>query len=198
APGKDPPYGTAAGGPGATSYNKTEQLTNFQIATQQTDTHDPGNAVRRIAVTVFVDSSVSADVAVQITKAIQEGYLDPKRGDAVSVTRVAFWAGKEAPAPAPSRAKLVQQALPIPVLAGAGGGLIVLVLAMLLLLRRRRPAPPAAPQPVAVPVAARGATADPSPAAKGVVEWVKQNPAVAAEVVHRWVGNGSTKNGGGS
>ncbi|MHB8733293.1 MAG: flagellar basal-body MS-ring/collar protein FliF, partial [bacterium] len=48
APGKVPTYGTAAGGPGATSYNKTEQLTNFQIATQQTDTHDPGNAVRRI------------------------------------------------------------------------------------------------------------------------------------------------------
>jgi hypothetical protein len=78
----------------------------------------------------------------------------------------------------------------------AGGGVALAVIAALgfFMMRGRRPAPAPAPAPVmSMPVVPENA---PAPAetdsalAQQVAEWARRNPAVSADVVRAWWGNG--------
>jgi flagellar M-ring protein FliF len=197
--GQVPVYGTPGGGGGGqASYQRTDQVTNYQVGTRQTESQQPGGAVQRIAVTVFADAAAVAPQAAQsIEQAIRTSFLDPRRGDSVVVARVPFWtAGRAAPQAGPGPGA---RAARLPLWEIAAGGLaLALALgaaaALLLGRRRRRHAAVPAPAPAQAPAApAEGAGAEgPAPqpvgaGAQAVVEWVRQNPATAAEVVRAWV-----------
>ena len=197
---RPPTYGPAAGGAGAGSaneYQRTLQTTNFHEGVRHTETKDPGGQIDRLAITVFIDNSVGLTTADSIQRAIASGYLNPKRGDTVMVTRVPFAqattaAGGFGTGPAASASKSGPSM--VMVAAGAGVGLVVLGALGFFLMRGRRKAPapapaPAAPAPVMPEIAPSGSETD-SELAQQVAEWARRNPAVSADVVRAWWGNG--------
>jgi flagellar M-ring protein FliF len=185
--GKPPVYGTAASGNGPVNYSRTEQTTNFQVGSQRIDTRDPGGEVRRLAVTVFVDTAVSAGTAGRIEQAIQKGYLDPSRGDVVVVTRVPFWKGQAAQSgpTATTAGPRAQQRLLVMGAAGAVG--LVALLAIAALMFRRRGRRPSRATPAPAPQAAPAKAPEPVAVSGQITDWARQNPALAADIVRRWV-----------
>lgn len=190
--GQVPVYGIPGGGGGGqASYQRTDQVTNYQVGTRQTESQQPGGAVRRLAVTVFADAgAVTPQAAQSIEQAIRTSFLDPRRGDSVVVARVPFWAAGRAPGGAGPQAARPARIAPWEIAAAGAGLVLALALAAVLLLRRR-PAPgPAPAAPLGHPEGAPSPELAPQPvgaSAQAVVEWVRQNPATAAEVVRAWV-----------
>lgn len=199
--GQVPVYGTPAGSAGpASSYSHTQETTNFQVGTTQTDTQDPGGQISQIHVSVLLDAgSVSAATADDLRKAIQAGFLDPGRGDTLAVERVAFWKAQTATAQATGTAPGgAGRPFPVPVLVAAGLVALAAVGGVLVLLLRRRPAP--APQPAAAPALVSQGPGparpeEPTGAEGRVTEWVRENPARAADLIKQWIGQPSQVNG---
>ncbi len=200
APAKPPTYGpAAAGGAGAASgnaYQRTLSTTNYHEGLRRVETSDPGGQLDRLAITVFVDNSVGLTTADNIQRAIASSYLNPKRGDTVVVTRVPFAPATTASGFGTVPGAAAAKGAPSMVMLAAGGGIGLAVIAALafFLMRGRRRAPAPAPAPVmSMPVMPENA---PAPAetdsalAQQVAEWARRNPAVSADVVRAWWGNG--------
>ncbi len=199
APAKPPTYGPAAGAASAGSasaYQRTLQTTNYHEGERRVETSDPGGQIDRLAITVFVDNSVGLTTANNIQRAISSSYLNPKRGDSVMVTRVPFAPSTAAAGFTAATGAAGAKSGPSMVMLAAGGGVALAVIGALafFLMRGRRRAPAPAPAPVvSIPVMPENA---PAPAetdsalAQQVAEWARRNPAVSADVVRAWWGNG--------
>jgi len=215
-PGKAPVYGPSApAGTGmATQYQRQQQTTNFQEGRRRVETSDPGGQINRLAITVFVDNTVGLTTANNIQRSISQGFLDPKRGDSLVLTRVPFWqhtavlpGGPQAGVPAHTPAKdaatgpLAHISPIMMAVGGAVGGAVLATLVLTVLRRGKKPvvvpaAPVMAPPITQVPVSA-ATLAEMDDLSKQVTEWTRRNPAVSADVVRAWWGqNGETEQRG--
>lgn len=85
------PAAVTAAAAGASQYQRTETTTNYEVSknTQKT-TRGPGQ-VKRLSVSVLLDSSISDQDAAGLRDAIAAAAgIDPKRGDQIVVTTAAF------------------------------------------------------------------------------------------------------------
>ncbi len=191
----------AATANGETTYTRTEETVNNEIARTTTETIEAPGTVERLSVSVVLDESVTAEQEANIASAVAAAVgLDQTRGDTLSVTRLPFDPSLgEQLIPAASDGigtYLSYLKLFLPFLA-----VVLAFVLVLLLLRSLNKRQLALPQPAALealPVGAAPATVSapetlpalespPDPEEERVAKLAETNPRAVAEVLQTWM-----------
>jgi flagellar M-ring protein FliF len=85
------PVATTTGGTGTTNYQKTDTITNFELAsTQSKEIIEPGQ-IKQISVSVLVDSITDPTQLNVLKNAVSAAVgIDPTRGDSLAVESIVF------------------------------------------------------------------------------------------------------------
>ncbi len=92
----------AAGGSGNSAYQHTETTTNYEISRTTTQSTVPPGQIKRLSVSVLLDSSISADDAAALRDSLAAAAgIDQNRGDQIVVSTASFSAAQTNALPAP-------------------------------------------------------------------------------------------------
>ncbi|HHT01254.1 MAG TPA: flagellar M-ring protein FliF [Firmicutes bacterium] len=177
--------------PASGTYNRSEEIHNYQVDYTQTSTRMLPGRVTRLSTAVAVNGPVNPELAAQVQEVVSAavGY-QPERGDQITVHSMAFetgWLDGWEDQPQPSPWYMFWQDEPLWAAVGAG----VLLLLLLLAIRRRRQAA----APLAVPIEPLALSDDlggsefPGERSKReqVREIIRQRPQDASVLVKAWI-----------
>ncbi len=101
--GNIPSYATGAGaGGGDSNYKRTSEEAQYGVDKTVTHTRVAPGGVNRQAVSLVLDDSIPAAEAAEVKNAVAAAAgIEPKRGDTITMSRIAFAAPPAAPAPSP-------------------------------------------------------------------------------------------------
>lgn len=203
-PNRQPPVYGAVTGTGESSYNKSQEIRNYEVdQTQEKITYPPGE-IRAISTSVAINGPLAADTVQQVENIVRAavGYQE-QRGDQISVVPMAFdrsyieeaQAEMARLATEEERQRRLQQYISLGITAAV---IVMAFLIILMLLRRRQPQPvlelaPSIEEMVpaeVVPPTPVGARIDDEVKRKQeqVKDIVKQHPEEAAQLVKTWLG----------
>ena len=155
-PGGVPPRAGARTASSGDNYTRTESTTQYQVTKRTEQTVSAPGQLKRLSVAVLVDEKVEPAKVGVIQQAVTAAAgIDPKRGDQVTVQRLAFDTGNEkAEADAMAKASKGEMMGSIARNAGVVVLLLVFLFALRMIVRQIRvQAPVSAPAPAPAPQA---------------------------------------------